>query len=217
MKTFKQFILESEHPMIDVDGVMRHRNNSEGEPIHSTDEGIRNFHRWFGKSKIVDEFGRPKVVHHTTKEKWDTFDINKAGNSSLGKALYVSTDNPVYTEKPWIGKKEEQQHMKLYVKSESPLDLTRPPTDEETKEHNEKFSNYLQRPHDAKEDAIPLYSLEKRGGSIVNGASEAGFDSVTHEGTRETGKHIAIPKGHQIKSTETNNGNFNPDSNNINE
>lgn len=51
---------------IDVDGVMKHRYNSEGKPIHSTDEGIRNFHRWFGDSDSVDEQGRPKVFHHGT-------------------------------------------------------------------------------------------------------------------------------------------------------
>lgn len=51
---------------IDVDGVMKHRYNSEGKPIHSTDEGIRNFHRWFGDSDSVDEHGRPKVFHHGT-------------------------------------------------------------------------------------------------------------------------------------------------------
>jgi hypothetical protein len=43
---------------------MKHRHNSEGKPIHHTDEGIRNFHRWFGDSTLVDEYGRPKVVYH---------------------------------------------------------------------------------------------------------------------------------------------------------
>ena len=53
-----------EHPMIEVDGVMKHRHNSLGQPIHHTDEGIRNFHRWFGDSSTVDEHGRPKVFYH---------------------------------------------------------------------------------------------------------------------------------------------------------
>ena len=56
----------SEHPMIDVDGVMKHRHNSEGKPIHPTEEGIRNFHRWFGESKSVDKHGRPKVFYRMT-------------------------------------------------------------------------------------------------------------------------------------------------------
>jgi hypothetical protein len=73
MKTFKQFISEQEHPMIDVDGVMKHRNNSEGRPIHPTDEGIRNFHRWFGDSKAVDQHGRPQVHYHATDADFTKF------------------------------------------------------------------------------------------------------------------------------------------------
>ena len=41
--------------MIDVGGEKRHRHNSIEHAIHNTDEGIRNFHRWFGD----DTLGRP--------------------------------------------------------------------------------------------------------------------------------------------------------------
>lgn len=54
------------HPMIDVDGVMKHRHNSEGKLIHPHDEGIHNFHKWFGDSKAVDDKGRPQVLYHGT-------------------------------------------------------------------------------------------------------------------------------------------------------
>lgn len=47
--------------LIDVGGVMRPRLNSLGQPIHPTEEGIRNFWKWFGESKTVDEAGRPLV------------------------------------------------------------------------------------------------------------------------------------------------------------
>lgn len=62
----KKVLTESKHPMIDVDGEAKHRLNSEGQPIHHTDDGIRNFHRWFGDSDSVDEHGRPKVFYHGT-------------------------------------------------------------------------------------------------------------------------------------------------------
>jgi len=40
MKSFKQFLKENiAHPMIDVDGVQKHRHNSDGKPIHHTDDG----------------------------------------------------------------------------------------------------------------------------------------------------------------------------------
>ena len=71
-----KILMESSHPMIDVDGFMKHRNNSEGIPIHHTDEGIRNFHRWFGDSDSVDEHGRPKVFYHGTPALQRTQDEN---------------------------------------------------------------------------------------------------------------------------------------------
>lgn len=51
---------------IEVDGVQRPTRNSEGKPIHSTVEGVRNFWRWFGSSRVVDDQGRPLVVYHKT-------------------------------------------------------------------------------------------------------------------------------------------------------
>jgi hypothetical protein len=47
-----------------VDGKERPALNSNGKPIHPTVEGVRNFWRWFGDSKVVDEQGRPKVMYH---------------------------------------------------------------------------------------------------------------------------------------------------------
>ena len=76
----KDAIHESvEHPMIEVDGVMKHRHNSLGQPIHSDEEGIRNFHRWFGDSKAVDDHGRPQVFYHGTGANIKKFDVNKIG------------------------------------------------------------------------------------------------------------------------------------------
>lgn len=51
---------------IEVDGKQRSRLNSDGKPIYPTEEGIRNFWRWFGDSKVVDDQGRPLVVYHGT-------------------------------------------------------------------------------------------------------------------------------------------------------
>lgn len=54
---------------ITVDGKERPTRNNKGQLIHPTLEGIKNFWRWFGDSKVVDEQGRPLVVHHGTKIK----------------------------------------------------------------------------------------------------------------------------------------------------
>ena len=37
----------------------------------------RQFQRWFGKSKVVDEEGKPLVVYHGTDEKFNAFDMSK--------------------------------------------------------------------------------------------------------------------------------------------
>ena len=53
---------------INVDGVERPRLNSNGKPIAQTDEGIRNFWKWFAGSKVTDDQGRPLVIYHGTAE-----------------------------------------------------------------------------------------------------------------------------------------------------
>ena len=66
---------------ISVDGVERPTTNSEGRAIHPTEDGIRNFWRWFGDSKVVDADGRPLVVYHgTSKDKdFTSFNVPKRG------------------------------------------------------------------------------------------------------------------------------------------
>jgi hypothetical protein len=49
-----------------IDGIERPTRNSEGRLIHDTLEGVANFWRWFGDSRVVDAEGRPLVVYHGT-------------------------------------------------------------------------------------------------------------------------------------------------------
>lgn len=51
---------------VTIEGKKRPTRNSEGRLIHSTLQGIRNFWRWFGDSKVVDGKGRPLIVYHGT-------------------------------------------------------------------------------------------------------------------------------------------------------
>lgn len=68
---------------VEVDGKARPALNSNGQPIHPTLEGVRNFWRWFGDSKAVDADGKPLVVYHGTSGNFSKFD---------GPAFF--TDNP---------------------------------------------------------------------------------------------------------------------------
>lgn len=64
---------------IKVDGVDRPTTNSNGKPIAQTKEGLRNFWRWFGDSKVVDSDGRPRVVYHGTTANIEAFDLSRSG------------------------------------------------------------------------------------------------------------------------------------------
>lgn len=74
------------HPKINHNGEMVHTTNSEGTAIHHTDEGIKAFHDWFGKSKSTDKHGRPQVVYHGTHADFDEFKPNNA----LGGLIFTS-------------------------------------------------------------------------------------------------------------------------------
>lgn len=58
---------------LDIDGVSRPTRNSAGKPLAQTEEGVRNFWRWFGDSKVVDADGKPLVVYHGTNSDFDQF------------------------------------------------------------------------------------------------------------------------------------------------
>lgn len=98
---------------INIDGVEKPALNSEGNYLGRTEEEIRNFYKWFGDSKVVDEEGKPLVVYHGTTEQFDTFDRTKSranmeiqGNffspygidaSGYGdnlRAFYIKLENP---------------------------------------------------------------------------------------------------------------------------
>lgn len=78
---------------IEVDGIERPTKNSNGNPIARTEEGLRNFWRWFGDSKVVDAQGRPLVVYHGGKAGVEAFDPAKAGTiqtSDWGRGIYFT-------------------------------------------------------------------------------------------------------------------------------
>ena len=64
---------------IKINGVNRPTQNSAGNRIARTEEGLRLFYKWFGDSKVVDEQGRPLVVYHGTNADFDAFNLGKNG------------------------------------------------------------------------------------------------------------------------------------------
>lgn len=60
---------------IEINGVERTVYNSNGDRIAKSEPALRNFYKWFGNSKVVDEQGRPLVVYHGRRSEtpFDTF------------------------------------------------------------------------------------------------------------------------------------------------
>lgn len=147
--TAKKILLESlEHPMIDVDGELKHRHNSNGTPIHHTDEGIRNFHRWFDSSKAVDEHGRPQVFYHGTDKSFNTFDPSKHGDKDhgwYGHGHYFTPDRDtasaysVYDEKHPHG----ANVMPVYLKVHKPFKWSQEMEPLKTKEDSAESTKSL--------------------------------------------------------------------------
>lgn len=79
---------------IDVDGVVKPTDDSEGRAIYSgyegpelfgmetapTQQGLRNFWKWLGNSKAVDNQGRPLVYYHGTAADITAFRPKQAGS-----------------------------------------------------------------------------------------------------------------------------------------
>lgn len=74
------------------------------------------FQRWFGKSKVVDENGKPLVVYHGTNAEFNTFDKNKIG---------FATDDGIWGRGFYFGSSSDTPYgivkMPVYLKMENPF------------------------------------------------------------------------------------------------
>lgn len=219
---FKNWINESDdHPMIDVDGDMKHRHNSNGVPIHPTDEGIRNFHRWFGDSKTVDEHGRPKVFYHGTDASFDEFKPTKGTVSTAFGSEHVDRHGHFFTDDKDLAKSFSNtgKTMPVYLKMHKPLDMRNGLDDDKLQDfENHGFNpRWFTHSHledwerfDGEDGKDFTHTLGKMGhdSAIINEPSVEG-----HKG----GHAFVVFHPHQIKSATDNNGDFHPDKNRITE
>jgi hypothetical protein len=132
-----QIFEEINSDTIIVNGIERSKYNSLGKLIHPTNDGIINFWKWFGDSKVVDSNNRPLVVYHGTEAIFNVFKPsgktgnygekdqiegmyftdNKTGASFFSlnddsrylKNIYLSIQNPFISE----GIKELKESLKL--------------------------------------------------------------------------------------------------------
>lgn len=103
---------------IDIDGKERSVYNSNGERIAQSEPALRNFYKWFGDSKVVDEEGRPIVMYHGTSNTFDSFDPTTFGYATdsgfFGSGFYFT---PIESEARYYGRIV----MPVYLKIEKPF------------------------------------------------------------------------------------------------
>lgn len=87
---------------IDIDGTSRPTTNSAGRPLAQDEEGVRNFWKWFGDSKVVDADGKPLVVYHGGVGDFSAFNPSRLGATtkaeSAGKAFFFSSSPKTASE-----------------------------------------------------------------------------------------------------------------------
>lgn len=222
---------------IEVDGVERSTRNSEGRPIATTEEGIRNFWRWFGDSRAVDfvnadtgapivsskEPARavPKIMYHTTLADFEAFEVGRStvNSGTFGSweterhAIFVTPDinsSQAYGTRGGVFA-DGANVMPLYIKAENPLDLTEGVSEE-------AFSKLEQA------GMSPRYILntlghwemfdDDEGRDVVEMIKAAGYDSVIfndeNPDTGESFESWAVFRPEQIKSAIGNVGAFDP-------
>ncbi len=208
------------HPMIDVDGELKHRYNSEGKLIHPHDEGIHNFHKWFGDSKAVDDKGRPQVLYHGTTSDIPAFDKEHIGkNFGLDSHGFFFTSSPhkaaryADTNSQWAlatGKvdappKEGSNITPVHVSIKNPLTL---------QHYTWMYDTNPKVEIDDQGISITDYFDDNRH-SIIHHAKQDNHDGILFH---HNGDHLVIPfEPHQIKSAIGNTGEFHPNKTNITE
>ena len=189
----KKVLTESQNH-IDVDGVQKHRYNSLGQPIHSTDEGIRNFHRWFGDSTTVDIHGRPKVFYHGS------------GSTNIKEFLPDSGDKESKALQSFRHAKETNQKFG-YMNFRSGSFFSEDP------KYAGNYATSIMYPVYIKSNN-PVSIHQLSGEKKIHNKNKTPDSLIMHDGTGVINE-IAVLDPSQVKSSIGNNGNFEPTKNSI--
>ena len=214
----KKSTLHESQTHIDVDGEMKHRYNSEGKLIHPSEEGIRNFHRWFGNSKTVDEQGRPQVFYHGTDKKFDTFTPQEGKVSTIFGTENVKRSGHFFTTDQDFANEFSKtgNTMRAYLKIDKPFDMRNGIS---TNMYNTVESHGLH----GKWLLNGMDDWERFDGDdgehFVNVLKKSGHDGaiINEPYERKTAVAHVVFHPHQIKSVTDNNGDFNRTKSSINE
>lgn len=195
---------------LNIDGKDRPTTNSNGQPIHPTEEGVRNFWRWFSDSKVVDADGRPLVVYHGTASDVDMFDAKKTGSATKAKSadgVFWFSDSAELAEdyagfaKKKFGKNGARNIMPVYLQMSDPkiVDMG----GKEYRELSFDFGGFVQTAKKGVRSGTD-WVVSPKDGVILRNFSD------TPSGRRLVATHYAVFLPDQIKSATGNTGAFSP-------
>lgn len=175
---------------IEIDGKQRSTTNSNGQPIAATEEGVRNFWKWFGDSKVVDASGKPLVVYHGTAGQFTEFKPSRSGN--LGPGIYFTPD--IEQAEAYARTHRGANVVRAYVSAKNPL--------------------LIDNSNTSSEQLYGAFPSDSDAGTIAKVRSE-GYDAVWAVNSVETKwgpttREIAVYDPTQIKSAIGNSGEFDP-------
>lgn len=185
---------------IKVDGKDRPTRNSDGRLIHPTQEGVRNFWRWFGKSVLTNDDGLPVVMYHQTKGDFATFIPGGKNPLVSGPAVWMRQDPSKMMSGHNTGTRragEFQQgslDMPLYAKLNNALGST----DANWKEVYGQFKEKGNSPW----IMTPEFVAELK---------SKGYDGIMHFDKNGVLQEVAVFEAEQIKSATGNTGEFSPE------
>lgn len=117
-------------PGVDIQDGLIHSIFDAGSPVNRKfveQTETKQFKRWFGDSKVVDEDGKPLVVYHATDADFTVFDREK-----LGQYTSENTDNEAAIESAKVGfwfsendlreKTGNKKTMEVYLSIENPME-----------------------------------------------------------------------------------------------
>lgn len=188
-----QYSMAASSKTINVDGVTRPTTNNNNQPIAQTEEGLRNFWRWFGGSKVVDKDGKPLVVYHGTESDFDSFDQNKVKTTKLGSGFYFAKDPE--TANLYAGFSGSNV-VPVYLRMERPLIAS---SVEEARQILEDNGQYMNIDEFSGTHAADMAAV----------LAKAGFDGIMYDGV------MVVQNPTQIKSAIGNRGTFNGSDPNI--
>ena len=162
------------------------------------------FKKWFGKSKVVDEAGKPLVVYHGTNRIFNKFKKGKRGY--LGKGIYLTNQKSKAERYTDYG---EEGIMPLYLKLENPLVIEGragdvPKAILEVLGKEKTYEKRLKKANDNQLDVIT--------NSDIKHLQELGYDGIIWKVGSEIEYNVFNPE--QIKSVD-NRGTFDEEDPNI--